>query len=144
MTDAVKQNTDERTLAQFFFEVGYGACFADAYIRNGNVVPFQMTDAIVERAWEIAAEAHEDPEEFDRYLALADSAALSTRFAESAKSPSDSVREALEPFAKLAEQYDPPENDDELPIMRHDGDELNIGHLRAARAALQSSEADNG
>lgn len=46
------------------------------------------------------------------------------------------LEEALRPFARLAAQYDPPEGDDSLPLMRHDGDDLNIGHLRAARAAL--------
>jgi hypothetical protein len=64
----------ERTLAQFFFEVGFGACWAEAYIANGETPPFALTDAGVERAWEIAGEAHDDPEEFDRNKALADAA----------------------------------------------------------------------
>ena len=58
----------ERSTAQFFFEVGYGSCFAEALVRNGSA-PFELTDAIVERAWEIAPEAHDDHQEFDLYLA---------------------------------------------------------------------------
>ena len=60
----------DRSIEQFFFEVGYVACFADAFIKN-DVVPFELTDAIIERAWAIAPEAHEDGAEFDRYLAAA-------------------------------------------------------------------------
>lgn len=74
MDKQTENPADDRTLAQFFFEIGYGACFAEAYIRNGNVAPFQLTDALVERAWEIAGEAHDDPEEFDRQQTLADAA----------------------------------------------------------------------
>jgi len=64
----------ERTLAQFFFEVGFGACWAQAYIANGETAPFALTDAGVERAWEIAGESHDDPAEFDCNKALADAA----------------------------------------------------------------------
>jgi hypothetical protein len=60
-----------RTPAQFFFEIGFGAAFAEAVVRNGGVPPFEFSDAVVERAWAIAGEAHDDPAEFDRYLALA-------------------------------------------------------------------------
>lgn len=59
----------ERSPAQFFFEVGFGACYAEAVVRNGEV-PFVLTDDIIERAWQIAPEAHDDHAEFDRYLAL--------------------------------------------------------------------------
>jgi len=64
----------ERTLAQFFFEVGYGACWADGFIKNGSKAPFPLTDAVIDRAWQIAPEAHEDGEEWDRHQALADAA----------------------------------------------------------------------
>lgn len=64
----------ERSPAQFFFEVGYGACFAEVLIRNGMHAPFDLTDAVVEHAWDIAGEAYEVPEEFDRYLELANAA----------------------------------------------------------------------
>ncbi|MGN5376121.1 hypothetical protein [Sphingomonas hankookensis] len=63
-----------RTPARFFFETGYFAAYADASIRAGNRAPFELTDAIVDRAWEIAPEAHPDRREFDRYLSSADSA----------------------------------------------------------------------
>jgi hypothetical protein len=61
----------DRSPAQFFFEVGYGACWAEAFVKSAGSPPFTLTDAIVERAWDIAGEAHDDPEEFDRYLAIA-------------------------------------------------------------------------
>lgn len=60
----------ERGVAQFFFEIGYGACWAEAFVRN-DCAPFELTDALIGRAWEIAPEAHDDHAEFDRYLALA-------------------------------------------------------------------------
>lgn len=63
----------------------------------------------------------------------------------------DSVREALEPFARRANSYDG------IPDAKYFGDtdcelrhpdSLNViftlGQCRRARAALQSSEADNG
>lgn len=86
----------ERTAAQFFFEVGYGACWAEAYVRNGEKAPFPLTDAMVERAWQIAPEAHDDPAEFDRFHDLA------------AKAPELAARvkvleAALAPFAAYAD-----------------------------------------
>lgn len=60
-----------RAPAQFFYEVGYASAYAEATIRNGMVPPFSLTDALIERAWKIAGEAYDDPEEFDRYLAQA-------------------------------------------------------------------------
>jgi hypothetical protein len=60
----------ERSPAQFFFEVGFGAAYAEAVIQQGDA-PFALSDALIERAWEIAGEAHDDPAEFDRYLAQA-------------------------------------------------------------------------
>jgi len=63
------EQTDARSLAQFFFEVGYGAAWADGFIANGELAPFPMTDTTVERAWSIACEAYEDPQEFDAKLA---------------------------------------------------------------------------
>lgn len=65
---------NERSPAQFFFEIGYGACWAEAYVKNG--LPFPLTDDLIDRAWGIAGEAHDDPAEFDRYLAAANSTAV--------------------------------------------------------------------
>lgn len=63
-----------RTPARFFFETGYFAAYAEASIQAGYRPPFQLTDAIIDHAWEIAREAHPNPLEFDRYLSSADSA----------------------------------------------------------------------
>ncbi len=63
-----------RTPARFFFETGYFAAYAEASIRAGNRPPFDLTDAIVDHAWDIAGDAHPDRGEFDRYLSSADSA----------------------------------------------------------------------
>ncbi|QEH81151.1 hypothetical protein EIK56_24930 [Sphingomonas sp. C8-2] len=60
-------------IARFFFEIGYGACWADAFIANGEKAPFPLSDAGIDRAWEIAPEATADPAEFDRMRMLADS-----------------------------------------------------------------------
>ena len=65
---------DDRTLAQFFFELGYGSCWAEAAIRNGEKPPFDLTDAVIERAWAITPETYDDHAEFDEKLALVDSA----------------------------------------------------------------------
>lgn len=65
---------DNRSLAQFFFEVGYGACLADAMVRNDMKPPFDLTDEIVEHAWQIAGEAYETPAEFDAKLAMTNAA----------------------------------------------------------------------
>jgi len=71
MTNTPKvEQVDERTPAQFFFEIGFGACLAEAFVRN-DAFPFTVTDEIITRAWAIAGEAHEDPGEFDHYLSLA-------------------------------------------------------------------------
>jgi hypothetical protein len=64
----------DRSLAQFFFEVGYSACFADAMVANNRKPPFKLTDALVERAWRIAGEAYEEPAEFDAKLAMTNAA----------------------------------------------------------------------
>jgi len=72
-TPPIPSGTEERLTrspAQFFFEVGFGACWAEAFVRN-DVGPFPLNGAIIERAWEIAGEAHDDPEEFDAYLVAA-------------------------------------------------------------------------
>lgn len=65
---------EKRKLAQFFFEVGFGSCWAEVLVQNGGKPPFQLTDAIIERGWRIAHEAHEDQAEWDRHQALADAA----------------------------------------------------------------------
>lgn len=65
---------DDRTLAQFFFELGYGACWAEAAIRNGEKPPFDLTDAVIERAWAITPETYDDHAEFDDKLGLVDAA----------------------------------------------------------------------
>lgn len=85
----------ERSAAQFFFEVGYGACWAEAYVRNDCSPPFELSDGVIERAWMIAPEAHDDHEEFDRYLALADGATARQQ----------GFDEAIERAAKVAEQW---------------------------------------
>ena len=61
----------ERKTAQFFFEVGFAACWAEAFVRNGEVPPFELSDELIERAWSIAREAHDDRAEFDRHLTAA-------------------------------------------------------------------------
>lgn len=73
MTDTTEAPLS-RTPARFFFENGYFAAYAEASIRAGNRAPFELTDAIVDRAWDIAPNAHPDHNEFDRYLSAADSA----------------------------------------------------------------------
>ena len=67
--------TLNRSVAQFFFEVGYGACFAEALVQNDMKPPFVLSDEHIEAAWPRSIEAHEDHAEMDRMLALA--AALS-------------------------------------------------------------------
>ena len=47
------------------------------------------------------------------------------------------TREALEPFSKEADRYDPPENDDKSPVWQC---RLTLGDLRRARAALAKKE----
>jgi hypothetical protein len=49
---------------------------------------------------------------------------------------------ALKPFADLAEFYDPPEQDDDLAPWDFNSNELNLGHLRAARFALTNTGED--
>lgn len=65
--------SDTRAYAQFFFEVGYTACWAESYTSNGSA-PFSLTNGIIDHAWEIAGEAHDDPDEFARKKALSDAA----------------------------------------------------------------------
>lgn len=71
MTDSVEAPF-HRSPAQFFFEIGFQASFAEATVRARNVPPFELTDAIIERAWQIAPEGHPDREEFEWYLEQAD------------------------------------------------------------------------
>lgn len=60
---------DDRTTAQFFFECGYGAAYADGFMENGQKPAFTLSDDAIERAWAIAPEAHDDREEWDRHMA---------------------------------------------------------------------------
>jgi hypothetical protein len=133
MRDREEIADGERSVAQFFFEVGYGACFAEAYIRNGGKVPWPMSDVEVERAWSIAGEAHDDPEEFSRYLALA-----------TPPSPCClGVVEALEPFAKAADIRLCGSFGDHEKFSSFDiGHKLTFGDLRRARTALQSHRGE--
>lgn len=62
----------DRGIAQFFFEVGYGACWAEAFIRKDSP-PFHLTDAVVDRAWQMAPDGY-DGDEFEPNKALADAA----------------------------------------------------------------------
>lgn len=64
----------DRSVAQFFFEIGYAACWADAFIQNDQKPPFHLTDAIIERAWQTSYESYEEPAEFDAKLAIANAA----------------------------------------------------------------------
>jgi len=72
MSDEVNEVTqaDERSPAQFFFEMGFGACYAEAMIRGGDKVPFPISDDFMEQQWIISQEAYEDPSELDAMLAL--------------------------------------------------------------------------
>lgn len=63
--------TPDRDLAQFFFEMGFGACYAEAIVRNGNKVPFPLTDVEIERQWAISREAYDDADELEAMLSLA-------------------------------------------------------------------------
>lgn len=64
---------DTRSLAQYWFEIGFGSCWAEAFVKNGDTPPFELTDEMIEHAWSIAPECAEDCEEFDRRLGQADS-----------------------------------------------------------------------
>lgn len=64
----------DRSLGQFFFEVGYAACFAEVMIKQDMKAPFVLSDAHIEGAWPQSIEAHDDPAEIDRYLAMANAA----------------------------------------------------------------------
>lgn len=52
--------------------------------------------------------------------------------------------DALEPFALLANKYDPPEDDDHLIPWDFDGDDLTLGHLRRARTVYQALRTEAG
>ncbi|WP_430635048.1 hypothetical protein [Sphingomonas hankookensis] len=101
-----------RTPARFFFETGFFAAYAEASIKAGNRPPFDLTDAIVERAWEIAPDAHPDRAEFDRYLSSADSADAQLAEAEAtyrafdeANREADGSREGLRQSATALRRY---------------------------------------
>lgn len=64
----------QRSLAQFFFEVGYAACFAEVVIQQDMQPPFALSDEHIEAAWPRSIEAHEDAAEIDRALALTNAA----------------------------------------------------------------------
>lgn len=101
-----------RTPARFFFETGYFAAYAEASIQAGHRPPFQLTDAIIDRAWEIAREAHPNPVEFDRYLSSADSADAQLAEAEAtyrafdeANRNADGSRQGLAQAASVLRRY---------------------------------------
>lgn len=60
--------------ARYFFEIGFFAAYAEGLLANDDKPPFVMSDALVDRAWDIVRDASDDPVEFDRYLHRADSA----------------------------------------------------------------------
>lgn len=67
-TATVEVTQDERSVAQFFFEMGFGACYAEAMIRNGHTAPFELSDGFLDAQWEISQEAYEDHAELERML----------------------------------------------------------------------------
>lgn len=64
-------NTDDRSLARYFFEQGYFACWADAMAAL-DAAPFKLTDEGLDRAWDVTPIARDDYAEFNARLALAD------------------------------------------------------------------------
>lgn len=72
--EKTEQDGLDRSPAQFFFETGYFAAYAEACAEIGKA-PFALSDRIVERAWDVAGEAHDDRAEFDAYLARANGSA---------------------------------------------------------------------
>ncbi|RSV15654.1 hypothetical protein CA235_07310 [Sphingomonas sp. ABOLF] len=75
--EKTEQDGLDRSPAQFFFETGYFAAFAEACVEIGKA-PFPLSDRIVERAWDVAGEAHDDRAEFDAYLVRANGSATNT------------------------------------------------------------------
>ena len=68
---------DPRTIPQFFFEIGYTACFADALMANAQRPVFELTDAKLDHAWKIMPECCDTPEDLAEFVtkqALSDSA----------------------------------------------------------------------
>lgn len=72
--EKTEQGGLDRSPAQFFFETGYFAAYAEACAEIGKA-PFALSDRIVECAWDVAGEAHDDRAEFDAYLARANGSA---------------------------------------------------------------------
>lgn len=62
---------DDRTPAQFFFEMGFAACFAEAVVRNGDCIPFTLVDEDIERQWVISRKAYPDRAELEAMLVRA-------------------------------------------------------------------------
>lgn len=54
--------------ARYFFEIGYASAYADAYVGCCSTPPFELTDAVFDRAWEIAPEGADSRDEFDANL----------------------------------------------------------------------------
>ena len=75
--EKTEQGGIDRSPAQFFFETGFFAAYAEACVEIGKA-PFALSDRIVERAWEVAGDAHDDRAEFDAYLARANGSAPNT------------------------------------------------------------------
>lgn len=78
MASKHKEEQDERSISQFFFEKGYGACWADAFMAMPMLPQsFPLTDAAVDRAWDVlpmCQDTSEDYVEFDKRKALSDAA----------------------------------------------------------------------
>lgn len=116
MSGGTDNGGDDRTLAQFFFEVGYGACWAEAFVRSGGVRPFPITDDGIERAWEVAREGHDDLADFDRKKALSEAA---PEMAEALQKAKQFIENGIEMgFIRMPDPETPDSAHDTLPLIR--------------------------
>lgn len=113
---AAADQTEKDSLAQFLFEAGYTACWSDVYMKAGGAVPFPISDAAIERAWEITPEVYDPAEEFAAKLLLANGA--------------KDLLEALRPFAEACSHLHPSHPDDSETL-----DGFKAGDFRRAAAA---------
>lgn len=63
---------DPRPLAQFLFEAGYTACWADIYVAGQQFKP--LSDAMIERAWDITPAAYDPEDDLEAKIALINAA----------------------------------------------------------------------